>query len=74
MVPINIPSESNIVDEMNGYVANYPLVKTFLLAASFIISLFSINGNVDKNISSSLKLALLVCIPLLCVIPSILFR
>ena len=46
----------------------------FLFAMFFIISLFSINGKHDKNNSSCLKLALLVCIPLLCVIPSILFK
>ena len=73
-VPIKIPFGSKIVEDINGYVESKPDVNIFLLAAFFIISLFSDIGKVAKNISSCLKFALLVCIPLLCAIPSILFK
>ena len=42
MVPIKIPLGSNIVEEINGYVASNPDVNIFLFAASFIVLLFSI--------------------------------
>ena len=64
----------NIADEINGYVATSPLVNTFLLAAFFKSIEFSINGNAVKYACSCLKYALFVCIPLLCIIPSILFN
>ena len=72
--PINIPSSSQTVDVINGYVANNPLVKIFLLA-TFLTSLISQkNGKHILNACSCLKYALLVCIPLLCNIPSTLFN
>ena len=69
-----MPSSSNIAEEINGYVATSPLVNTFLLAAFFKSKEFSISGNAVKYACSCLKYALLVCIPLLCIIPSILFN
>ena len=62
-VPQNIPSSSNILDDINGYVETSPLVNIFLLDANLISILFSIIGRHDKNTCSCLKFALLVCIP-----------
>ena len=63
-----------IVEEIKGYVAIKPDVNIFLFAASFIIIGFSIIGKHPIKVSSCLKFVLLVCIPLLCVMPSILFK
>ena len=63
LVPTKIPSSSNIDDDIKGYVTINPFVKTFLLVASFIILLFSIEGIPDINVSCCLKYALLVIIP-----------
>ena len=71
---MNMPVSSKIAEEINGYVATKPLVKIFLLEASFTSVLLSIRGNILLNPCSCLKYALIVCIPLLCKIPSILFN
>ena len=63
-----------MAEEINGYVATKPLVRTFLLAAGFKSKELFIIGRELKNACSCLKYALLVCIPLLCKIPSNLFN
>ena len=67
-VPTNIPYSSKIDDEIKGYVETNPLVKIFLLATFFISLLFLKRGSVERYPCSSLKYALLVCIPRLCAI------
>ena len=62
-MPVNIPSSSNIEDDINGYVETSELVNTFLFAASFMSELFSPVGIQDKNNCSCLKLVLLVYNP-----------
>lgn len=66
LVPIKIPFSSKIEEDINGYVAVSPDVKTFLFDTACTSALFSNNGSVDNKVCSSLKYALLLCIPLPC--------
>ena len=68
-----MPSSSNKLDEINGYVATNPEVKIFLLDAYFTSLLFSAIGMQDKKTCSCLKFALFVIKPFACKIPSTLF-
>ena len=72
-VPQKMPSSSNKLEDIKGYVATNPLVKIFRLAANFTSLLFSTIGKQDKNNCSCLKLALLVFRPILSKMPSTLF-
>ena len=69
-MPQKIPSSSNKLEDINGYVATKPLVNIFLLPANLISLLFSAIGLQDKNNCSCLKFALLVLSPILSKIPS----